>query len=314
MKTVIYFGLFLLLLLGRNSLAQNITNEFVLNQQSDTNFNVPYAQPVKIDFHFPIKMKQDYYYNPQRGPDVHQTYTYNGVMEQTLIMTSTDNIVQSYEINNITTLMNYTQNGNGNPMRLVKFTIDTVEQILKNIYVYYNWAPLQYVYEIDSFKIASLPYSITWNHHLFASSQGAELFSKLSEVFHFSSTLQGDGMGGGTQNIYLSVGLSTDTQSYKFSIDISSTDPAFVGVSVPKSLNNDFFKTRVDDHSELITFGFSSANQPRELKIYDLMGREVYHSSVTPGVTSLFMSKNILASGCYIAMLGNSRTKFILSK
>lgn len=313
MKTVIYFGLFLLLLLGRNSLAQNINNEFILNQQSDTNFNVPYAQPAKLDFLIPIKVDHSYIYKPNRGQSTGKIYAgiISDSIKHVLSMTRMDYLVQSYELDGRVTLYNYAPTVY-NSTQIVKYSLDTVNKLLVNLYVYFKWGS-GFNYLTDSFTITSIPYTILWNHNLFATAQGIDFFSKLTGVYYYSQGVNSDGMNNITESYYEYHALGNDTQLYRFSINLKTMDPAF-GVSIQKDQDGSFLSARVDELSGLLTFSFPSANQPREFKIYDLMGREVYRTSVTQGVTSLFISKNILPSGCYIAMLGNSRAKFIISK
>ena len=312
MRAAAYLVLFLLLICRSNSVAQDLNNESVLNQQSDTVFNVPYAQPVKLNFHVPIKI--DHYEVDRQGSGALYTVdhgTSDSSIDQAYTMSKTETLVQSFELNNQFTLTNYIGQGYGT-LRIIKFSIDTTKQFLENIYIYQSWGSVTSYGAVDSFTITSIPYSIMWNHHLYASSQGNDLFLRLSRAYFISRNLT---FVNQTQinDTYESRGFSTDTVSCRFSIDIASTDPAF-GVSMQKDLNGDFLTAKADALSDLLTFSFSSSSQNRELKIYDLMGREVYRNSVSQEISSLLFSKNVLPSGCFIAQLGNSRAKFILTR
>jgi hypothetical protein len=292
--------------------AQELSNESVLNQQSDTVFDVPYAQPVKIDFNIPIKM-HSWSYDSKYGNS--EGGTGSGAMEKLQIIGNSDALTQRYAVNGIVTLLNY----NGGTFisfrrQTIRFLLDTTNFKLRDVHISIEESEDKgdFQCERDSFDILEIPYTISWNHHLYASIEGATLFSNISNIYYFKS--ETEHWGNNYTHYYNEyIGISTDIGGSNLSIDISPTDPRF-GANLQKNLNSEFLSINENGLSDLLTFTFSSANQSRDIKIYDLIGREKYRNEVTPSTTSLYLSKNILPPGCYIASLGNSRAKFILAR
>src|ERR1700687_4630890 len=104
MKRHLLVGFFALAALFGQIQAQDLNDKSVVIQQSDTNFNVSYAQPGKIYFNIPVKLD---YHDNENGS--YSRMTLNSAMTHTLVMATKDNTVQSYQLNNIVTLLNHTE-------------------------------------------------------------------------------------------------------------------------------------------------------------------------------------------------------------
>ena len=278
-------------------------------------FTVPYAQPAQIKFNIPINYR--YQYSTTHSGLITDEMRHT-IMTYDFSLSKFDSVVQSYSLNNEITLINHEFTPIGKE-EILKFTMDTLNHLLNDVHVtyLYNGGKLRWSAfgELDSFSITSIPYQVFPNHHLVATINGEALKLKLYNVGYAWWQVGPDGahIGSSWEDVRTYTSLTADTQSYSFSLDLTTTDPA-LGISIQKYIKEDFFTARADAFSDIFTFSFPSSNQTRELKIYDLIGREVYRIPIPQGAAYYSISKNALPSGCYIAGLSNNRAKFILSR
>ncbi len=66
---------------------------------------------------------------------------------------------------------------------------------------------------------------------------------------------------------------------------------------------NNFLFNRAD-------FSFPFSDQPRQISIYDIFGREIYRTQITPGTTQFTLPTSQFTSGHYFARLGNMTAHF----
>ncbi|MEP7235189.1 MAG: hypothetical protein ABI778_07825 [Ignavibacteriota bacterium] len=328
MRRPIQLILFLPLFFGQISFAQVPNNQAILNQQTDTTFDIPYAQPVKIVYHIPIKIDRSYQHvNYPKGQNSSGDFGVSvGVIDETYNLYEPGNpnetYVSQFSLNDRVTLINIIHNGYdqrvvrfGDDTRVVSFNIDTTTKQLRNLFIYHFFDSHGPGSIRDTFVINSIPYQITLNHHLIGSLQGNDLFRQIARVYYHLDKIIDQNMNGGyAEDIYESRGAPIDTPTCSFSIDLTTTDTTLSGINATKEIKGEYLHVYSNDPSGLLTFSFSSSDHNRELIVYDLLGRKVNRSLIPSGVTSSMMSKNLMCKGCYFAVLGNRSEKFFLQR
>jgi hypothetical protein len=307
MKYYLHFIFVVLITVG------NCTHTFAQSAshvEADTNFSVPFAQPAKVSYSIPIKIR-DLSVSHTTGNVVYDA-SYGYLVQKNILLSDSGYQIQHYSADNKITLFSW-QNSDfmSSPRRLIEFTIDTINSKLLNIHIVDEVGSHGSSYhDLDSFTISSVFYEITSGHHLVASLNGAELMGKIFNVDYNYRTTSSDNRGGYDQEEQSLISIISDTQKFSFSLDLSSTDPVF-GVSKQKNIITPFRYINTQNLG-FIEFSFAPSFQSRMIKIFDIMGREVYNANIGPEQDTYLLDNGSIAPGVYFAILEKETLKVVV--
>jgi hypothetical protein len=280
-------------------LAQILSLNPSLSSQTDTIFSVPYAQPAIVEYTIPILINETRVWTPTHGnSETSGPFHSQGFMSQTLSLPKPDNFFIAFSLNELINIIN--DNPDMFP-RKIRFLIEKSSMQLKNIFVFQG----DNYYQMDSFKIDSLAYSIMPNHHLHITSEGPSLLSKITSCYHqtFSVTNEVNGV---QKQWFRSTGFSTDSSACKFTLDLSPSDTSLEvqsGKIYPTALT-------LQSSADFLQFTVSLEPTETELAIYNILGQKEFSEIVPPFTSTLILYSPVFPSGYYFARYNNKMIKF----
>ncbi len=275
--------------------------------QNDTINEVPYSHPALIHYVIPINTRGKY--STSKGGE-HETFG-NVLMSKRRILDKADTSDRSYSVGNRIVIESHGSGANY-PERL-EFTLDTINYLLNDVKVFfYDNKGNSLYYDADSFSVTSIPYEVVWNHHIVAKLEGIDLLSKLFNVGYYWYQA-GPIFNDSYQDRRWFSTLRGDTSSYYLYLDIATTDPMY-GVNDNADRKHCPLISTYDYQNQKLIFKFCYQNTSEDIRIFDLLGKEVYRSSIPPIISSHEVSIDRLLPGYYLAKLGSQTCKVTVFK
>lgn len=286
--------------------AQGLVGNALAPVSTDTNYAVPFSKPARVDFQ--ITFLETFHY---RGPDgARDGNPFDHSHARTFFIDTNDYSVHSFSVDSqITIDCTGPDRYFGIAHKLIQFELDTAAKIVRNCYVDLDLGSSASRNRLQ-FLIAEIPYQVIWNHHLFASSSGPDLYRQFLSVAYDSLFAEPSGAPGQiTERRWNSRQLGSDSVSCYFSMDLASTDPLY-GVKGTGTSASSFLRIQVDYSSRQILFQFDASARARLLRCFDILGRPVRSEVISPGETSVLLPSTAFSHNFYVAELDGQMSKF----